>query len=622
MFAWALYAMCISLCLGLAAAAAERALRLRRRATRWVWLAALVASIAIPALISFVAVEIPRYAGEEPDTVLLRLRDTTAQSLAPERWIADIPALNAPIAGSRFKVAWMSGSAAVMLLLSGIGAHWFRRKRSWARTEVKGASVYVADDAGPAVVGFFRPCIVLPRWALTAPEAALDAVLAHERAHVEARDPQLLLASLAFICAMPWNAPLWWAVVRLRRAIEIDCDARVVRSGHDAVAYGQLLLDINQRRGSMTLAAVALTERHSFLETRIRQMLVGRHHAWRWSAAGLGMLSLVMIAAAAHVSPPSFFAAQRVVAIEDETFDRLAGYYHFGGQMIMRVARTRERRFVHLAGQKEWPIVARSKRHWVSSAPAGDYEFTSDALVFRQNGNTYRARRVSAALGQELERAFAARIVEQAPTHGTQEAVRRVVTQIQADTLDESQLMPGLAQSLRKNLAGRRAELRSYGALQAIAFSGVTAGGSDTYKVQYERGTDEVTIRLAPDGRVSRLSFDEWRSSPQQDALAERFQQQRPGAGSEDALRRFIDAVRTGQPNYDDLSPGMAAVVRQQVASLQLGVESFGPLHSITFDRVAPNGWDVFSVRFENAVIACSIELRQDGKVTGLVWDM
>jgi bla regulator protein BlaR1 len=628
MFAWTLYAMCISLCLGLGAAAAERACRLRRRSTRWIWLSVMIAAVVVPAIISLVAVEIPQYSGDAAETVIVRLRDTTAQSLAPERWVADVEAMNTSSADGWFVLAWIGASIAIVLLLAGLCVHWFRRRRSWRQLEVQGSTVYVADDAGPAVVGFFRPCIVLPAWALSSPDAAIGAVLAHEREHIQARDPQLLLASLVFICVMPWNLPLWWVVLRLRRAIEVDCDARVVRGGHDAVQYGTLLLNIQQRGNPVALSAVALTERRSFLETRIRLMLAVRSPRWRWSAAALIVASIAMLAVAAHISPPSFFASQRSVSIGDVSFDRLAGYYHFGGQMVMRVARDGEQRFVHLAGQRKWPITAQSKRRWVSKAPYGEYEFVLDqrgdaaTLAFKQNGNAYTGRRVSAAVGKELEQAFAARVGAQMQAPGARDAVERVISQLQTDRLDYAQLMPGLAESIRNGFDGRRAELKSLGPLKALTFTGVTVGGSDVYKAQYEHGADEVVIRLAPDGRISRLSFDEWRSEPQKDAFAERVQQQKPRAGSEQALQRLIANLRIGRPNYDELSPGFGAVVRQQLPGLQVGAVSFGELRSITFDRVLPNGWDVFSVRFDNAVIVCSIELREDGKISGLLWDM
>ncbi len=52
--------------------------------------------------------------------------------------------------------------------------------------------------------------------------------LAHEREHIMARDRLLSLFALVLLIVMPWNPALHWQVRRLRLAIEVDCDARVV----------------------------------------------------------------------------------------------------------------------------------------------------------------------------------------------------------------------------------------------------------------------------------------------------------------------------------------------------------------------------------------------------------
>lgn len=626
MLAWILYATCVALLLGVAALLIERILHFWRRATRWVWMTVLVAAVVVPASISFVAIELPIVSGDDEEPALLRLREATAPSLSPQRWVAEIDVAQSSHTDEFLRRAWWYcslGLTAICLLLV---IHWSLRARQWSKAHVAGERVLISADIGPAVVGFMRPQIVLPRWLLDAQAATVDAVLAHEREHLRARDPQLLFASILFICAMPWNLPLWWVVARLRRAIEIDCDARVLRDGRDAVAYGTLLLDVHQQRVAASLTAVALTERPSFLETRIRLMLATHGPQRRWNVAGLAAACAVLIAVAMQLNPPDL-RGNRVV-VDEVTFDRLTGYYHFGGLMVMHVRREGTQRFAQLSGQRAWSMDARGKRVYSSATPATEYEFVTDAdgngtrVELRQNGNAFAGRRVSDAIGRDIQRSFAAKIDAQSVTPGIEEALRRVLAELQAGRPDYSQMMPALARSVRGDLEGRRVELASYGKLQSLDFVGVTPAGSDVFKATFERGANEITARLAPDGRLTRLAFDEWQSSERRDREAERYQRQQPLAGSARALERLIAALRAGDANEADLSPGMAAVVDQQRASLQLGLASFGALQSITFDRVAPNGWDVFSVRFERAVIQCSIELREDGKVSGVLWDM
>jgi hypothetical protein len=92
----------------------------------------------------------------------------------------------------------------------------------------------------------------------------------HESEHLSARDPQLLLAALSCVVLMPWNLPLWWLLRRLRAAVEIDCDSRVLRSGEDVVAYGRTLLEVATSHARTPLLAPALIEPTTQLERRIR----------------------------------------------------------------------------------------------------------------------------------------------------------------------------------------------------------------------------------------------------------------------------------------------------------------------------------------------------------------
>jgi hypothetical protein len=48
MLPWMLYVIMVTLLLSLGAHAAERALRLNRGGTRWIWLAAIAASLCMP----------------------------------------------------------------------------------------------------------------------------------------------------------------------------------------------------------------------------------------------------------------------------------------------------------------------------------------------------------------------------------------------------------------------------------------------------------------------------------------------------------------------------------------------------------------------------------------------
>ena len=172
---------------------------------------------------------------------------------------------------------WIFSSA---LLAIGLAIAWLRMNRraaSWTRRTLDGTNVLVSDDIGPAVIGFWRPQIVVPEWLLSADQQVRRLALAHESEHVRARDPLLLLAGTDGVVLMPWNLPLWWQWRRLRFAIEVDCDTRVLASGRIAdVDYAEALLNVAERSSDVPLAAAAMCESASTLEKRIHLFLLDR----------------------------------------------------------------------------------------------------------------------------------------------------------------------------------------------------------------------------------------------------------------------------------------------------------------------------------------------------------
>lgn len=92
----------------------------------------------------------------------------------------------------------------------------------------------VADPSlGPALVGAWRPCVVVPhdfddRYDHT--ERAL--ILAHEGMHARRLDGWWCLVA-QLVLAVFWFHPLaWWAMSALRRDQEFACDAGVLRKNH------------------------------------------------------------------------------------------------------------------------------------------------------------------------------------------------------------------------------------------------------------------------------------------------------------------------------------------------------------------------------------------------------
>ena len=184
-------------------------------------------------------------------------------------------------------------------------------RRVWRRETVLGVPVLVSNEMGPALVGAVSPAIVVPEWALAMDPAQIALMLRHEQEHRRAGDGRLLAAAHLALVVMPWNVALWWQLLRLRVAVELDCDARVLRDA-DARSYGDLLLEVARpRRRPRLIAVTAFAERASQLERRIRFVARQRDRAARGTRVGAALVALATVTAA-WVSPKPSVPARAV----------------------------------------------------------------------------------------------------------------------------------------------------------------------------------------------------------------------------------------------------------------------------------------------------------------------
>lgn len=259
--AWMLFTVVVSGAIALAALGAERLLRHAGVPLRFAWSAGLVAAVLLPAV---------RLSGLLPDRSVAA-PDASAPSgvFVLDGLSVTVPQGSATLLVDQWALAgWGILSCGLLALTLGALLALRARARAWQATTLMGGPAWISEDTGPAVTGVLTPRIVLPRWALDAPDLPL--MIAHEREHVRAGDGRLLAAAWALLLLVPWNVPLWWMVRRLRAAIESDCDARVLARGDVRLRdYCELLLRVGARRSPGLLPTPALSEPTSLLERRI-----------------------------------------------------------------------------------------------------------------------------------------------------------------------------------------------------------------------------------------------------------------------------------------------------------------------------------------------------------------
>ena len=338
---WIVYVLLVGGLLACAAAAAEDILRRAAMPTRWVWVAALLVTT------SFTGMSVRRAVPTLNAVNVTKMGVATLPAGADRRGLwegvvnarAWIDGAAARVLGSAhlrltagvqlsLVVAWLGTSAAMLVILFMVHGRMARERRRWPLTQLFGAPVRIAPSEGPAVVGITTPEIVVPRWLLARTAGEQQLVVVHEREHIAARDHLLPLGGLVIAALLPWHPAVWWAASRLRLAIELDCDARVLHRGVPVRPYGRLLIDIAGQCAGHRVGALALADRPSHLERRLLAMKNTKPRFTVVRTGALAAIALLSVAMACEARLPTPAEVDRkdesngVVANKSEAIDR------------------------------------------------------------------------------------------------------------------------------------------------------------------------------------------------------------------------------------------------------------------------------------------------------------
>jgi len=149
----------------------------------------------------------------------------------------------------------------------------------------------------PVVVRCFRSVILLPASLITGmPASQLEAILAHELAHIRRYDYLANLVQTLIETFFFYHPAVWWLSQRIRVERENCCDDLVVAALGDRVEYGRALLAIEEYRGAAS--ALALGARSGSLLARVRRLLQNEPNdppGPAGSVVGLGVLSVSIV---------------------------------------------------------------------------------------------------------------------------------------------------------------------------------------------------------------------------------------------------------------------------------------------------------------------------------------
>jgi beta-lactamase regulating signal transducer with metallopeptidase domain len=187
---------------------------------------------------------------------------------------------------------WLAG--VLLLTIRAVGGWWqLERLRHRARGLVpaevsasfqrvahrlrigRNVALRISDDViSPLAMGVWRSAVILPASAiLLLPTEQLEAVLAHELAHIRRWDYLCNLLQTTTECLLFFHPAVWWVSRCTRDLREVCCDEVAARSCADPVIYAEALLQLEEQRTTKLQLAMALKGHSGSLLSRVSRVL-------------------------------------------------------------------------------------------------------------------------------------------------------------------------------------------------------------------------------------------------------------------------------------------------------------------------------------------------------------
>ncbi len=184
-------------------------------------------------------------------------------------------------------IVWIVGVAGMLAYAAATYCAVRRRVRAATKEE---DGVYRSEAVGsPFILGIFRTRIYVP---YTLQGEQLEAVLAHERAHIKRLDH--IIKPFGFLLlSVYWFQPLLWlGYILLCRDVELACDERVVRSLSEEQRRGYSMALVTSAVGRHRVAACPLAFGEVAVKERVRSVMNYKKPAF-WIVIAAVVLSTV-----------------------------------------------------------------------------------------------------------------------------------------------------------------------------------------------------------------------------------------------------------------------------------------------------------------------------------------
>jgi beta-lactamase regulating signal transducer with metallopeptidase domain len=165
-------------------------------------------------------------------------------------------------------------------------------------------ALQVSDEVvSPMVFGIWSTVVLVPlSAALSLAPEQLEAVLAHELAHVRRWDYVCNLLQTFVECLFFFQPAMWWMSRRTREFREVCCDEVATKACGDPVVYVEALLHMEEQRAQHMRLAMALQGDGGTLLNRVRRVM-GENAMEQRSMSGMRMTAVAMILMGLYIAP-------------------------------------------------------------------------------------------------------------------------------------------------------------------------------------------------------------------------------------------------------------------------------------------------------------------------------
>ena len=175
----------------------------------------------------------------------------------------------------------------------------------------------------PTAIGFLKPVVVIPTWALhELSTAELNSILIHELAHLRRWDDWTNLAQQVLKALLFFHPAVWWIENKLALEREMACDDAVLAETANPKGYAKCLISVAEKsfmRRGLALAQAAVN-RVRQTSLRVSQILdVNRSsatHVWKPALYSVAAFFIACLLSLSH--------APELVAFKDQTPDKMA----------------------------------------------------------------------------------------------------------------------------------------------------------------------------------------------------------------------------------------------------------------------------------------------------------